>query len=101
VPIINVAPILSAVGNVTVIEGAGVTVQVVGTTIATAVGSVNVWGEIEPAPGNSWNGITPSGGVWTEMAPAVASSWTAITPSSGSWNDVTPGVTPDWTDIAA
>ena len=91
--------ITGSVGTVSVVAEANV--LPLGVAATGQVGSVRIWSDIVPTPGNSWSDITPSGGVWTEVAPAVASSWTNITPSSGSWDDVTPGVTPDWTDIAA
>ena len=65
------------VGSVTIIAPSSVTVT--GLSTSATVGSVLVYGNIVPAPGTSWTGISPSpGSSWTEEQPNPNTTWTEI-----------------------
>lgn len=65
------------VGSVTV--DADAIVSVTGLSTSASVGSVLVYGNIIPAPGTSWTGVTPNPNTtWTEEQPSPNTTWTEI-----------------------
>jgi len=54
-------------------------VPVTGLSTSATVGSVLVYGNIIPAPGTSWTGVSPNpGSTWTEKQPNPNTTWTEI-----------------------
>mgnify|MGYP006270850555 FL=1 len=65
------------VGSVTIVAPSSVTVT--GLSTSATVGSVLVYGNIIPAPGTSWTGVSPNpGSTWTEEQPNPNTTWTEI-----------------------
>ena len=65
------------VGSVTIVAPSSVTVT--GLSTSATVGSVLVYGNIIPAPGTSWTGVSPNpGSTWTEEQPNPSTTWTEI-----------------------
>ena len=53
--------------------------EVTGVSTSALVGSVIVYENIVPAPGNSWSNITPNpNNTWAEVDPAPGTTWTEI-----------------------
>ena len=56
-------------GSLTVTTGSGATIELTGLATTSGIGSVNIWGPIDPSQTPSWTNETPSQSPnWTEIA---------------------------------
>jgi len=93
----------ASVGEVTVVPGTGLVVNLNGLSATGFVGTLIVWEAIIPDSGVTYTEITPSSSAsFTEITPSAGTSYTEVAPSPGtSYTEITPSSSAVWKEVAA